>query len=311
LQLEEVEKPAPGDNDVLVKVYAVSINDWDFAKLDGNSLFNRLFSGFRKPRHSILGSDIAGKIEAVGKNTSLFKVGDEVYGDLSGRWGGFAEYCCADEQSLALKPAAMSWPEAAAIPQAGMLAVQGLIDKGKIKQGQQVLINGAGGGVGTLGLQIARQWEVEVTGVDHGNKLDMLRSLGFDHVIDYTKEDFTANNKQYDLILDVKTNRSVSHYLRALKPEGRYVTVGGSLPRLFKILILSPLIGMFSRKKIIIVALKPNKDLAYMNELFLAGKVKPVIDGHYVLDETPEAFKLFSIAGHKGKLVISVAGDQH
>ena len=306
LQLKEVEKPSPGEGEVLIKVHAVSINDWDFGKLDGNSWFNRLLSGLRKPRHQILGSDIAGRVEAIGKNVTLFKVGDEVYGDLSGRWGGFAEYCCAGEKALALKPAGMSFIEAAAIPQAAMLAVQGLIDKGKIKQGQKLLINGAGGGVGTFGVQIAKQYGVEITGVDHTDKLDMMRSVGFDHVIDYTKEDFTKNGKRYDLILDAKTNRPIFHYLRALNSEGSYVTVGGALSRLFQALFLAPVISIFSKKKVLIVALKPNKDLAYMNELFQAGKVKPVIDGYFILKGVPDAFRLFEKAGHKGKIVISV-----
>jgi len=190
LQLKEVNKPTPKDDEVLIKVYAVSINDWDFGLLQGDFI-NRLLNGLRKPKRQILGSDIAGRIEAVGKNVSKFKTGDEVYGDLSGRWGGFAEYVCASEKMLALKPGSMSFEEASAIPQAALLAVQGLIDKGKIHAGQKVLINGAGGGVGTFGIQIAKLYGVEVTGVDSTNKLQMLRSIGFDHVIDYTKEDFT------------------------------------------------------------------------------------------------------------------------
>lgn len=307
LQIKDVEKPVPEDDEVLVKVFAVSINDWDWAKTDGHSLFNRMFSGLWRPKHTILGSDIAGIIEAAGKNVSHFKVGDAVYGDLSGRWGGFAAYCCAPEKSLALKPAGMSFREAAAIPQAGMLAVQGLIDTGKIKPGQKLLINGAGGGVGTLGVQIAKQYNVEVTGVDHTGKLDMMQSVGFDQVIDYTKEDFTTNGKQYDLILDVKTNRSILHYLKALKPGGLYVTVGGMMSRLLEAFILIPFIKLFSNKKVRIVSLKPNKDLAYMNELFEAGKIKPIIDGHYNLEEVPNAFRLFAQAGHKGKIVIDVA----
>ena len=311
LQLQEVEKPYPKENEVLVKVHSVSMNDWDWAKLDGNSLFNRLTSGARQPRHPILGSDIAGRIEAVGKSVSNFKVGDEVYGDLSGRWGGFAEYCCAHEKELALKPASMSFREAAAIPQAAMLAVQGLIDYGKIKNGNKILINGAGGGVGTFGVQIAKQYDVEVTGVDHTDKQEMLLAIGFDHVIDYTKEDFTKKEMLYDLILDVKTNKSIFHYLRALNQKGIYVTVGGSLSRLFQTLLLLPFISMFSKKRVRIVMLKPNKDLAYMNKLFEAGKVKPIIDGYYSLAKVPNAFRLFSSGGHKGKIVITVFDSEN
>src|ERR1051326_934175 len=223
LELKEMDKPVPGDDGVLIKVHAVSINDWDLGLLEGDFI-NRMLNGFWKPKRKVLGSDIAGRIEAVGKTVKQFKPGDEVYGDLSGQWGGFAEDVCAKEKSLALKPAAMSFVQAAAIPQAAMLAVQGLIDKGKIKQGQKLLINGAGGGVGSFGIQIAKLYGVEATGVDSTAKLEMMRSMGFDHVIDYTKEDFTKNGKCYDLILDAKTNRSTFDYAHALYRNGIYVT---------------------------------------------------------------------------------------
>jgi len=306
LHLKEVDKPAPMDNEILVKVHAVSINDWDWGKLDGKSLFNRLLSGLWKPKHKILGSDIAGRVEVVGKNVKRFQPGDEVYGDLSGKWGGFAEYVCADEMALAIKPANMSFEEAAAIPQAAMLAVQGLIDIGRLQQGQKLLINGAGGGVGTFALQIAKLYGAEVTVVDSTAKLNMLQSMGAAHGIDYTKEDFTSSTQRYDLILDVKTNRPVLRYLRALNENGIYATVGGSISRLLEILLLQPFISIFSKKKLSIVVLKPNKDLHYMNELFMAGKVKPVIDGHYNLEDVPHAFRVFGKADHKGKMVISV-----
>jgi NADPH:quinone reductase-like Zn-dependent oxidoreductase len=305
LELQEITKPVPDDNEVLIKVHAASINDWDLGLLHGDFI-NRILNGLWKPKRKILGSDIAGTVEAIGKNVTQFKPGDEVYGDLSGQWGGFAEYVCAKEKSLALKPASMSFEQAAAIPQAAMLAVQGLIDKGKIKQGQKLLINGAGGGVGTFGIQIAKLYGLEVTGVDSTAKLDMMRSLGFDHVIDYTKEDFTKNGKCYDLILDVKTNRSMFAYTRALCRNGVYVTVGGSNFRLLQAFLLSPWIRMFSKKHIHIVALKPNKDLAYMNELFESGKLKVVIDGLYKLEQLPEAFRHFDKAAHKGKIVITI-----
>jgi NADPH:quinone reductase-like Zn-dependent oxidoreductase len=305
LQVKEVKKPYPKDDEVLVKVYAVSINDWDIGLLKGD-VINRLIYGLFKPKKKILGSDVAGRIEAVGKNVKQFQAGDEVYGDLSGKWGGFAEYVCASDRALALKPANMSFIEAAAIPQAAMLAVQGLIDKGKIQPGQKLLINGAGGGVGTFAVQIAKLYGVEVTGVDSSEKLDMLRSIGFDYVIDYNREDFTKNGQRYDLILDVKTNRSIFDYARALSPNGIYVTIGGSLMRIFQALCLGPWISMGRKKRIRIVALKPNKDLVYINELFEAGKIKPVIDGPYKLDEGPEAFRLFDQANHKGKVVIVI-----
>ncbi len=305
LELKEIDKPIQKDDEVLIKVYAVSLNDWDLGLLEGDFV-NRLLNGFRKPKIKILGSDIAGRVEAVGKKVKKFRPGDEVFGDLSGRWGGFAEYVCAPENALALKPASMTFEEAAAIPQAAMLAVQGLRDKGKIKSGQKLLINGAGGGVGTFAIQIAKLYGVEITGVDSSGKLELLRSMGFDHVIDYTREDFTKNGQHYDLILDVKTNRSILDYIRPLRPNGIYVTVGGSIIRLLQALMLGPWISMISKKKIGIVALKANKDLAYMSELFEAGKVKPVIDGPYKLDEVPNAFRLFGKGAHKGKVVITV-----
>jgi len=305
LQIRQVEKPSPKDDEVLVKNYAVSINDWDFGLLQGDFI-NRLLNGLLKPRQKILGSDIAGRIDAVGKKVTRFKTGDYVYGDLSGQWGGFAEYSCARETALVLKPDSMSFNEAASIPQAAMLAVQGLIDSGKIHPGQKLLINGAGGGVGTFAVQIAKLHGVEVTGVDCTSKLDMMRSMGFDHVIDFTREDFTRNGQRYDLILDVKTNRSIFDYTRVLTSKGIYVTVGGSMVRLLQALCLGPLISMISKKHIRIVALKPNKDLIYMNELFEAGKVKPVIDGPYKLSEFHEAFRIFGKGEHKGKVVITM-----
>jgi len=305
LELKETDKPVPDDNEVLIKVHAVSINDWDWGLLHGDFI-NRLLNGLWKPKRKILGSDIAGRVVAIGKNVNQFKPGDDVYGDLSGQWGGFAEWVCAKEKCLAPKPASMSFEEAAAIPQAAMLAVQGLIDKGKIKQGQKLLINGAGGGVGTFGIQIAKLYGVEVTGVDSTAKLEMMRSMGFDHVIDYTKEDFTKNGNRYDLILDVKTNRSMFDYARSLCRNGVYVTVGGSLSRLLQAMLLAPWIRMIRKKHIRIVALKTNKDLAYINELFETGKLKVVIDGPYKLDQLPEAFRLFGKAAHKGKIVITI-----
>ena len=305
MQLQEIEKPIPKDDEVLVKVYAASLNDWDLGLLHGDFI-NRLMFGLLKPKKKILGSDIAGRIEEVGKNVTRFKIGDEVYGDLSGDWGGFAEYVCANEKALTPKHPGMSFEDAAAIPQAAMLAVQGLIDKGKIRSGQKILINGAGGGVGTFAVQIAKLYGVEVTGVDSAGKLDMLRSVGFDHVIDYTKDDFTKNGSCYDLILDVKTNRSVFNYTRALCANGVYVTVGGNITRLLQGVFLSRWIRMFLKKHIRLVVLKPNKDLLYINELFESGKVKPVIDGPYKLSEVPEAFRFFGKAEHKGKIVITI-----
>ncbi len=308
LQLAEVVKPMPKDDEVLVKIRAVSINDWDWANLQGVPKFFRLFSGF-KPKQQILGSDIAGVVETIGKNVKKFKPGDEVFGDLSGQWGGFAEYVCTRENKLALKSPRMSFEEAAAIPQAGMLAVQGLIDKGRIKPGHKILINGAGGGVGTFGVQIAKTYDnVEVTGVDSTGKLEMMRNIGFDHVIDYTREDFTRNGKKYDLILDTKSSRAIFAYPRSLSPNGVYATVGGSLLRLLQYFLLKPLVAMASKKHVYIVMLKVNKDLEYMKQLYDAGKLKVMIDGPYQLKDTAKAFEIYARQEHKGKMVITVNG---
>jgi NADPH:quinone reductase-like Zn-dependent oxidoreductase len=306
LQLKEVDKPSPGANEVLVKVFAVAINDWDWALLQGDFV-NRLLNGFSKPRRQIFGSDVAGRVEAVGKKVTRFRVGDEVFGDLSGSWGGFAEYVCADENALAHKPAVMSFEQAASIPQAGMLAVQGLIDAGRVKSGEKVLLNGAGGGVGTFALQILKPLGVEVTAVDTAEKLAMLRNLGAEHTLDYKMRDFTKTGARYDLILDTKTNRSPLEYLRALNPGGRYVTVGGYNSRLLQCVAYKPFISTFTNKNVAIVALKPNKDLEYFSDLFTSGQLEPVIDGPYALEQTPEAFRIFARGDHKGKMVIRVA----
>ena len=310
LALEEVDKPVPKDNEILVEVRAVSVNDWDWGLLHGTPFANRLMSGLLKPKKKILGSDVAGRVEAVGKGVSRFQPGDEVFGDLSGHWGGFAEYVCAREDALAPKPAGMTFEEAAAIPQTGMLAVQGLRDSGRIQAGQKVLINGAGGGVGTFAIQIARLYGCETTGVDSAGKLDMLRSLGFDHVIDYATEDFTKAARRYDLILDAKMTRSVFDCARALSPGGIYVTCGGASRYIMQALLLAPWIKLTGKKKVRVVFLKANKDLAYMAELFEAGKLKPVVDGPYRLSQVPDAMRHFGTGRHKGKVVISVNHDE-
>ena len=307
LHFREVAAPIPEEDEVLIRIQAAAVNDWDWCLMRGTPFYIRLMCGLLKPNVKIPGVDVAGQVEAVGRNVDRFAPGDEVYGDLSAcGFGGFAEFVCADENSLALKPANMTFIDAAAIPHAAMLAIQGLRDEGQLQPGQKLLINGAGGGVGTFGLQIAKSIGVEVTGVDHSSKLDMMRSLGFDRVIDYTKEDFTKSGRRYDLILDTKTNRSIFKYLHALSPRGTYVTVGGSTGRLFQAVLLGPMVRIITNKNIRVLGLKPNKDLDYFNELFEAGKVKPVIDGPYQLSEVPEVIRRFGEASHKGKLVISL-----
>jgi len=307
LQLKEVEKPTPKDDEVLVRVHAASVNDWDWGLLRGKPFVNRLISGLLKPKIKILGSDVAGRVEAVGRNVKQFQPGDEVFGDLCRcDWGGFAEYVCARENALVLKPASMSFEQAAAVPQAGVLALQGLRDKRQIQPGQKVLINGAGGGAGTFAVQIAKSFGVKVTGVDSTRKLDMMRSIGADHVIDYTKEDFTKNGQRYDLILDFAAYHSIFDYKRALDPKGIYVVVGGSTARILQILFLGPLISMTGSKKMGILAHEPNKDLDFMKELFEAGKVVPVIDKICPLREVPEALRYFGKGHARGKVVVTL-----
>jgi NADPH:quinone reductase-like Zn-dependent oxidoreductase len=308
LELRDVAKPAPKADEVLVRVHAASVNDWDWGLLQGAPFVNRMLHGLFTPKVQIIGGDIAGRVEAVGGDVKAFQPGDEVYGDLcmSG-FGAFAEYACAPEAGLAHKPARMTFEQAAAIPQAGMLAVQGLIDVGRIESGQTLLLNGAGGGVGTFALQMATLHDVEVTVVDKPGKLDMLRDMGAAHVIDYLEEDFTKSGKSYDLILDVKTNRSPFAYARALKPNGTYVTVGGNIPRLLQALVLGPLMSRLYNKHERIVTLIPNKDHAYMSELFEAGKLVPVIDGPYRLADVPEALRFFGTGDHKGKIIVAMA----
>ena len=304
------EKPTPKDDEVLIEVHAAAVNDYDWAMVTGTPRIYRLIFGLLKPKFGILGVDVAGRVAAVGARVKEVRVGDEVYGDLSEcGFGAFAEYVCARERDVALKPAGMSFAQAAAIPHATMLAVQGLIDEGQIRAGQRVLINGAGGGVGTFGVQIAKQFAVEVTGVDSTDKLETMRLVGFDHVVDYTQEDFTRSGECYDLILDTKTNRSPFDYARALSPGGTYITVGGAPLRLLQVLLLGPSISRIVGKKIRLVALKPNKDLDYATELFEAGKIQPVMDGPYALDEVPDALRVFGEAKHKGKVIIVVAQE--
>ncbi|TFG57942.1 MAG: NAD(P)-dependent alcohol dehydrogenase, partial [Spirochaetales bacterium] len=261
-----------------------------------------------KPRYRILGADIAGQVFSVGRSVNQFQPGDEVLGDLSGcGWGGFAEYVCARENALALKPAGMNFEEAAAVPQAAVLALQGLRDEGKIRPGQKVLINGAGGGVGTFAVQIAKAFGAEATGVDSTGKLDMLRSIGADRVIDYTREDFAKTGQRYDLILDVAANRSISDYSRSLNPEGGAVLIGGSMSRILGIMFKAPGVLKREGKKIGLLMHKPNSmDLDFIKALFATGKVKSVIDRCYPLRETAEAFRYFGKGQVRGKVVITM-----
>lgn len=311
LKLREVDRPTPDDHEVMIKVHAASINSWDWDMLTGRPWEYRLFFGLLKSKYKILGCDIAGRVEAVGRAITQFKPGDHVFGDLcEGAWGGFAEYVCARQKELTLMPKSVTFEEAAAAPQAGVLALQGLCADKKIKPGQRILINGAGGGVGTFAIQIAKSFGVEVTGVDSTVKLDMLRSLGADHVIDYTQVDFTKSGNYYDLILDVKTDRSIFNYRRALSSSGSYVTVGGRSARILQLVLLGPLMRKAGNKKMTLIMHKANKDLNVLKELMESGKVKPVIDKCFPLSDTADAFKYFREGRFKGKIVIK-SGTEH
>lgn len=309
LELKEVDKPVPKDNEILVKVVAASANAADWRLMRADPFLVRLYCGLLKPKYKILGADIAGRIEAVGGNVKQFQPGDEVFGDLSGcGWGGFAEYVCVRENILALKPANITFEEAAAVPLAALTALHGLRDKGQIRPGQKVLINGAAGGVGTFAVQIAKALGAEVTAVCSARNLDMARSIGADHVIDYTREDFTQSERRYDLILAANGYHSILDYKRALNPRGIYVMSGGSMAQLFQALLLGPLISMTGSKKMGALTSQPNqKDIVYLKELLEAGKVKPVIDRSYPLNGVPEALRYLEEGHAKGKVVITIA----
>jgi NADPH:quinone reductase-like Zn-dependent oxidoreductase len=309
LELKEVVKPTPKDNEVLVKVYAVSANAADLHLLRADPFLIRLSSGLLKPKNEILGSDVAGRVEAVGENVKQFKLGDEVFGDISaGGWGGFAEYVCAREDALVLKPANISFEEAAAVPMAAVTALQGLRSKGQIQPGQKVLINGASGGVGMFAVQIAKAFGAEVTAVCSTRNLDIVRSIGADHVVDYTQEDFTQNGHRYDLILAANGYHSISDYRRVLTPTGTYVMTGGAMAQLSEVMLKGPWISMTGSQKMGNLLAKPNKnDLAFMKELLEAGKVKPVIDRCYPLSEVADALRYLEEGHAQGKVVITVA----
>src|SRR5438876_11095417 len=306
LKLEEVQKPVPQDDEVLVHVHAASVNAGDCFGLRGKA---RLMGfGLLKPKHTILGSDIAGRVEAVGRNVTQFQTGDEVFLNTAKYgFGGFAEYVSVPETAVVLKPTTLSFEEAAAVPQAALTALQGLRDKGHIQKGQQVLINGAGGGVGTFAVQLAKAFGADVTAVCSTRNVDIVRSIGADHVIDYTQEDFTKNGQRYDLILAVNGYHSISAYKRALHPEGVYVMTGGSNAQLFQAMLLGPLVSRTGRQKMGNSAHKPNKkDLNFMKELLEADKVTPVIDRRYPLGETAEALRYLEEGHARGKVVITV-----
>jgi NADPH:quinone reductase-like Zn-dependent oxidoreductase len=312
LQFKEVDKPTPNDDEVLVKIHAASLNGTDFEFLRG-SWAARLTVGPRKPKNKILGSDVSGQVEAVGRNIEQFQPGDEIMGDLlSHGLGAFAEFVCAPEKAFTLKPDRMTFNEAATYPQAAIISLQCLRGERKIQPGQKVLINGAGGGMGTFAVQIAKYYGAEVTGVDSKKKLDMVRSIGADHVIDYTQEDYTKSRQRYDMIIDTVVRRSIFNYRRALSPNGLMVMVGGSRSAFFQVVFLGPLISRTGSKKMSFNWWsKPfnKEDMDFLEELFESGKVVPVIDRHYPLSDVAEAIQYLEDGQALGKVVITMEKD--
>lgn len=309
LKFQDIEKPVPAANEVLVKIHAASANPLDWHLMRAEPFLARLSGGLFKPKNNKLGADLAGRVDAVGSSVTQFRPGDDVFTGLSsGVLGGFAEYICVPEDMLVTKPANISFDEAAAVPVAALTALQGL-RKGKIQAGQNVLINGASGGVGTFAVQIAKSFGAEVTGVCSTHNLEMVRSIGADHVVDYTKEDFTNTGQQYDLIFCAVGNRSLSDYMRALKPQGACVIAGfTSLRLLFSHMIVGPRKSKVGGKWIgLMETARINKpDLLFMKELLEAGKVKPVIDRLYSLDKTADAIRYLEAGHARGKVIITV-----
>ena len=312
VKLEDVEKPVPNDDQVLVKVRAASVNPYDWHFVEGTPKIMRMMGvGLRKPKDTRLGVDFAGTVEAVGKNVTQFKPGDDVFG---GKGGAFAEYVCRRaEGAVALKPANITFEQAASVNIAGITALQGLRDKGKVQPGQKVLINGASGGVGTFAVQIAKSYGADVTGVCSTRNLELVRSLGADHVIDYTKEDFAKSEQRYDVILDNVPNHSLSECRRILTPKGKYVMIGGGGPneqgficlmaRPLKALVLSKFV---SQEMGMMMADPSQKDLTVLADMMQSGKVKPIIDRRYKLSEVPQAIRCLEEGHARGKVIITV-----
>ena len=311
LQFTEVEKPTPKDNEVLIKLYAASVNPLDLFNMRGAPLI-RLIPGLRTPKHQVLGCDIAGRVEAVGVLVKQFQPGDKVFGVTGFAGGGFAEYACVIEDKLALKPANSSFEDAAAVPIAAITALQGLRDKGRIQPGHKVLVDGASGGVGTFAVQIAKSFGAEVTAVCSTRNVDTARSIGADHVIDYTREDFTQSGQRYDLIMGANAYHSIFDYRGALSQGGIYVIVGGGLPQILQAMLLAPLLSRIgSKKTCFFIANINQKDLVFLKDLLETGKVVPVIDRRYPLSDAAEALRHLEERHARGKIVLTVehSGD--
>jgi len=309
LQFKDITQPTPKDNEVLIKVHAAAVNAGDWHLLRGKPFLMRLGTGLLKPKHPILGADVAGKVVAVGPNVTRFQTGDEVFGDLSNSgYGAFAEYVCAEESAFVPKPVNATFEQAAAVLSAGVTALQGLRDEGQIQPGQQVLVNGASGGVGSFAVQIARALGAEVTGVCSTRNVEMVRRLGANHVIDYTQQDFTQSGLQYDLILDAAAYRPLKDYKRALTARGRYIMVGGSTKQYFQMMLTGPRLSQKGGHYFgTYVKAAKLKDLVFLKELVDAGKVTPVIDRCYPLPEVAEAIRYVEAGHARGKVVITAA----
>jgi NADPH:quinone reductase-like Zn-dependent oxidoreductase len=311
LELRDIDRPTPKENQVLVRVHAASVNPLDWHILRGTPILIRLMGfGLFKPKSQILGADIAGRVEAVGTNVTKFKIGDEVFG---AGIGGYAEYACMRDDKIVSKPANLTFDQAAAVPVAGLTALQGLRDHGKIRSGQDVLINGASGGVGTFAVQIAKAYGARVTGVCSTKNLEMVQSIGADEVIDYTKEEFWKSGKKYDLIVDTAAFQSIRESLRALTPTGTYVLAGGgsmSTPGILLSLILNPLISLIEKRRLVtFIASVKQADLVVLRELLEAGKIVPVIDQTFTLSEVPDAIRYVEKGHARGKVIITVDHD--
>ncbi|MBK1878597.1 NAD(P)-dependent alcohol dehydrogenase [Pelagicoccus mobilis] len=307
LALEEHPTPTPKPDEVLVKIVATAVNDWDWCLTRAKPFYIRLLCGFFSPKVRIPGAEISGVVEKRGSEVTTLAEGDAVYADISEcGFGGFAEYVCVPASTVSKKPESISHFQAAALPHAAMLAIQGLFDSGELQPGQSLLANGAGGGVGTLAVQLAKAHGVDdVTGVDSADKAASMKEQGYNKTIDYQAEDFTRNGGQYHLILDTKTNRFPLSYLRALHPGGRYVTVGGRTRHLLLTFLVAPLIHLFTKKRIRIVGIQTNRDLDQVSELCASGKLTPLVEGPFPLKEAPRLVQRFGEGRHQGKIILT------
>lgn len=308
LHVVEAPTPQPGPDEVLVEVRAASVNEWDNGLMRGTPIVNRT-GGLRRPRRRTLGSDLSGVVAAVGSRVARFRPGDEVFGDLSGcGFGAWADFAAAPESVLSHKPSFLTWEQAAAMPQAGGLAVAGLRAGGPLRPGQRVLMNGGGGGVGTFAIQIAHALGAEVTGVDGPTKLDVMRRMGADHVLDFTRDDFTRGEVQYDLIIDVVSHRSVADYRRALRPGGTCGVIGGATGRLIEAAVLGPTLRLSHGRRVRVVVYHPNvaDDVAVLVRLMGEGSVVPVIDRTFSLDDAADAMRRYAAGDFRGKIVLTM-----